>query len=743
MHSFASAWSHIEAAAAARGSLAEHWEELCDRNLFGCEVVPFTATKGRLDVLVEWPPELARQANDASRLFATSIKAAFDDALLAAAIATSAAIERPNPEKYRMPLCSDGNDFQSQLDDGRLAGLRPDQLRLVRSFQPFVLADRHDDAEAVRTGRALAQLRELLSSQPGTQGYLGVWAHSAEPLFESLEAGGKVVGVALADGLLERRLPVAEFTCAGVRADRVQVNPMVAFDLVFSAPPYPSDPDDNLIARTALILATAKQFIRRMEGFVEERRNNGRPPFEFLIPVFRGAPWGEVDLSAIENGPEIDQGLRDSDLGLATYYDEDGNISILLRVGDRTYVRPIPGALAMDPTMDVGTAAEEASRKAASLWGLPDFVLTPTLLKKSEALREIGDCTVVVGSRALAVQVKHRTPQTTDDLETEIRRTQKRVRKAAGQAAGSIRSLTGRQVDLVNSRGRTIPITGSELQWCRVVIIDHPDAPDRIVVRPQDHGPLPLVALLRRDWDFLFDQLRSTSAVVDYLFRVAGDESHELGHEPARYFSLAKADEETTNTGKPASWTSVANATPFSRPILPTIPASNMDEPGATVYRLILEDIAQTPFERDETDRLKILSMLDRYPVSARCELGRLLLTHLDDVAKTKPAEVKWQFRRTILDEGYLQLAFGAASSFSELHREAFMQWAMLRHHEFSQLREPHEFHEHRTVAVLLTPREDGVRIWDTTSFTLFGDLGLSDEEIAQMRMLWKVSHVA
>jgi hypothetical protein len=280
------------------------------------------------------------------------------------------------------------------------------------------------------------------------------------------------------------------------------------------------------------------------------------------------------------------------------------------------------------------------------------------------------------------------------------------------------------------------------LEWCRVVVIDHPNAPDGIVVRGEAYGSLSLVVLLRRDWDFLFDQLRSTSAVVDYLFRVAGDESHNLGHEPARYFELAKADDEAVETNGPAEWTKSLDIPTFSRPILPTIPASNMDEAGATVFRLILEDIAETRFERDESDRLKILSMLDRYPVCERAELGRLLLTHLDDVVATTTG-VKWQFRRTILDDGYLQLAFGACSSFSELHREAFGQWAMLRHQEFSQFREPDDSHEHRTVAVLLTPREDRARLWDTTSFTVFGDLGHSEEEIARMRSLWNDRHAA
>jgi hypothetical protein len=80
---------------------------------------------------------------------------------------------------------------------------------------------------------------------------------------------------------------------------------------------------------------------------------------------------------------------------------------------------------------------------------------------------------------------------------------------------------------------------------------------------------------------------------------------------------------------------------------------------------LILEDIAETRFERDESDRLKILSMLDRYPVGEGPALDRLLLSYLHDVVTTTTG-VKWQFRRTILTVGYLQLAFGACSSFSD-----------------------------------------------------------------------------
>lgn len=77
---FASAWSHVDAATDARRSLARCWTELCDRDPFNSTVVPLSDDKGRLDVLVDWPPDLARQADDAAALFAASIKAAFDDA---------------------------------------------------------------------------------------------------------------------------------------------------------------------------------------------------------------------------------------------------------------------------------------------------------------------------------------------------------------------------------------------------------------------------------------------------------------------------------------------------------------------------------------------------------------------------------------------------------------------------------------------------------------------------------------
>lgn len=59
-------------------------------------------------------------------------------------------------------------------------------------------------------------------------------------------------------------------------------------------------------------------------------------------------------------------------------------------------------------------------------------------------------------------------------------------------------------------------------------------APPEGVVPEVDESSNPTVVLLRRDWEFLFDQLKSTHAVCGYFERVPGD-SIELGDEPMRY----------------------------------------------------------------------------------------------------------------------------------------------------------------------------------------------------------------
>ena len=82
-------------------------------------------------------------------------------------------------------------------------------------------------------------------------------------------------------------------------------------------------------------------------------------------------------------------------------------------------------------------------------------------------------------------------------------------------------------------------------------MIDHPNPPRDVFPAKDPKGPN--VVMLRRDWEFLWDQLRSAAAIVDYVHRVAGeDEPLELGVETHRYFDLAGRDAVAPATDLPA-----------------------------------------------------------------------------------------------------------------------------------------------------------------------------------------------
>ncbi|MFB6554256.1 hypothetical protein [Streptomyces sp. NPDC056405] len=107
-----------------------------------------------------------------------------------------------------------------------------------------------------------------------------------------------------------------------------------------------------------------------------------------------------------------------------------------------------------------------------------------------------------------------------------------------------------------------------------------------MAIATQD-GNTPVIALLRRDWEFLFNQLRSTHAVVGYLHRVAAS-APVLGGEPERYYELAAADAEAVPGALDPSWTR-RGGQPHSVPLLPAAPAGSDDDEAHTMVRIMLE----------------------------------------------------------------------------------------------------------------------------------------------------------
>ncbi len=212
-------------------------------------------------------------------------------------------------------------------------------------------------------------------------------------------------------------------------------------------------------------------------------------------------------------------------------------MTILVETKDGVGVREVPHARPLLESVAGGTAAEDATRSAVVRWSLPDFVFLPAMLEKGSAQREIGDALIVHRHHGLIVQIKHR-EAVTDRPSRESSWFAKSIKKAVAQVNGTYRALQQHDsLELSNLRGRVFEVAPS-LNWASVVVLDHPAPPEGTTPDVAD-AKVPTVALLRRDWEFLFDQLCSTYAVIGYINRVAALDSVDLGHEPARYYELA------------------------------------------------------------------------------------------------------------------------------------------------------------------------------------------------------------
>jgi hypothetical protein len=155
------------------------------------------------------------------------------------------------------------------------------------------------------------------------------------------------------------------------------------------------------------------------------------------------------------------------------------------------------------------------------------------------------------------------------------------------------------------------------------------------------------------------------------------------------------------------------------------------------MYRQMLEDIACSPWDRGEADRLLVLHLLDRLPIAERAVIGRRLLTHLGRAPRVETGTTRWDARRYLLGNADLHLGYVVCNQLTDLHREAFRQWVMLRHHEWTTALDPDTRTGGTTVAVMLTPRHDKVRPWDTTVLAVFGELIFEPDELAAMQRLW------
>lgn len=399
----------------------------------------------------------------------------------------------------------------------------------------------------------------------------------------------------------------------------------------------------------------------------------------------------------------------------------------MVETSNGVFLRSVRPATVLPEGRPSGYAAEDATRHAAAFWGLPDFVFRPAQRSRGSATREVGDAILVVGTVAASVQVKARHAITSNETK-ERSWLDKNIRQATRQAQGTIRNLkSGVDATLVNERGRQVAIKVQEKTWLLVVVLDHPGIEGYLPIGPA-------VILLRRDWEFLFEQLKSTYAVMEYLRRVSGDDSVPLGDEAVRYYQLAGADAATPPS--PVD-TRLAQFGPgWSAPLLPQAPAGHDDIRHHSLLRAVLEDIATAhlPDGMQPADMLDVLAAIDAAPVAYRAELGKAWRSWLREVADPPSGETTWRFR-SLIGQDRPYLLFAAATRHSALVQEAFGAYVSLRHQQHIELMP--ERGELMTVGILLTPRGDELGPWDTTVIATQGDQGLDKDQRAAFEGLW------
>lgn len=404
----------------------------------------------------------------------------------------------------------------------------------------------------------------------------------------------------------------------------------------------------------------------------------------------------------------------------------DGLITIEVDTPQGVFVRTVLPATVLAEGVERGPAAEAATRGAAAHWGLPDFVFHPFVERTGTRQREVGDALLITGRRGASVQVKARqTPS--DDPERERTWLTRKAADGTRQATGTIRRLRYPQpTRLENLRGDVLSIRGRDVEWVPVVVLDHPGIAEDLVVGGE------AVVLLRRDWEFLFEQLQSTVAVVDYLLRVAPMEPVALGMESLRYYNLAQADAAADATPADPAFADLAMRDE-STPILPLQPAES-----ANLIRWILEDVAAVPTvaldEARSRHRLELLGAIDSAPIATRATMAATIFEWLEQVQQAPPPAIWWRFRH-YLYFGRVHLIVGVTNLNEEALRDAFGYLIQLRHVERIE-RSPTQAGM-MTVGVLLQPGGDGGRPWDTTAGMIEGAVTLDPEIRAGAERIW------
>lgn len=354
-------------------------------------------------------------------------------------------------------------------------------------------------------------------------------------------------------------------------------------------------------------------------------------------------------------------------------------LDLPVHVGRRTFNRTVRAATPLSANVNQGAAAEVATYGAAALWGVADFVFKAAPQIKGRGVREVGDSLIVLQHVGVVVQVKRR-PAATTSPDRETNWIHKAVVKAEKQALGSIRTLQTEKVPAVSGRGEVVTFEPDHRRWISVIIIDHDHIPQNLAPQLDSKS---VVVMSRRDWEFLFSQLKSTHAVVNYLLMILEDniETRCLDAETGRYMELAEL--------RPPSWmpptaeegryytdgrTQAGNNFPLSE--------DSVDLEALTFYRSIIEDAAIYP--TDWITRYTILNLLDSLPMHPRVMLARDILKLMKRVRRwhVRFRRLPLAFSRLRISPEYPQFAVSVSGRDLKIFQALYHRFAVYEHHK-------------------------------------------------------------
>ncbi|SOE19077.1 hypothetical protein SAMN05442782_0020 [Streptomyces sp. OK228] len=701
--------------------MAPLWSTLLRGGLFEESVVTHADGSGDISAWLAWPPGAQSELTELFRGCVQGLWACLDS-LVTESVEAFSVLHRPRrTERPRFfPVADSLEGFTALLAESCMDGALRSHVAMVEDCQPFQDSDGDEVIDRIRRG--LSYLLEW-DTALDSGAVMSAWATPVEPqvhaaapaLVESLQAAAPG---ALGEGervLARYQLSSYQSGCA------VHAQAGTYIDLCFTEGFAPADEEDTFEQRLALAIEAVTRFAVSFAWLSSQV-----PGSRHVLSADRAdahGTWVEAARSSRHWSAEELAALASSDIGLGRVQDSD-TLTLMVSTPSGVYERVVPHATPLRGHDRRGTAAEIAVQDAAATWGLPDFVMAPSVERKGRGVREISDGLLVVGDRGVVVQIKAREGEPgTAGRETSW--VFKQLAAAGKQIHGTVRRLKAEGVQMVNGRGRSVRIDSPAVDWVGVTIIEHPDPPQDLPVAAH-HGSTPVIALLRRDWEFLFNQLRSTHAVVSYLHRV-GASAPVLGGEPERYYELAAADAEAAPGEVDPSWAK-RGGQPCSVPLLPAAPAGSDDDEAHTMVRIMLEDVATSPMNPGEWEAWqRVLASLDSLPVGYRSDLGRFLLDALATVAEAEAGTTAWRMRTFSAGPDRDQLGFAVCSALTDRTRAAFSAWLQLRHHERG---ESTDLTHLTSVGVLLTPRTDGYRDWDTTVHAISGDPELTDDEL-------------